>query len=342
MAEEKATSGFYDNLMGDGETAVVDPAAAAPEVDPSINTVIADAGAKAAAAEAEANKVAADKEVQDKIASDKEAQGAKTEDSPTSDDKVGDDKPLPFDQDSKWKAARAAEMRLEGVLEKYGFSSTEDMEAALESGESLKDVLGNRDAAQLVKDSETLAQARARQEEDRLTKLEGDESEAETISRLKQTNADLHRTNEEREVNRQQLLNTDQALSTFNDRLASNVELEEGLSVSEKSLLSLHLGIDNPINEVDIEDLPTVTKVTQTGIKQFKTLVTAIKQTAIDEYAAGKSKLAPITKATTGSDTQTVTKNKLPKNASVDETFDNMKADAHELFSSIDMEDFVG
>ena len=63
----------------------------------------------------------------------------------------GDDKtkPPPYDQDPKWKAARAAQAKFESILEKHGIDA-EDLDALLESGSSVADILGARDAKTLT------------------------------------------------------------------------------------------------------------------------------------------------------------------------------------------------
>jgi len=317
---------FYDNIMGEGE---VSP------TDSDVNTALANAGDEALAEDLQGQQAEEDLVSTDSTETIEE--GAKKEESPTSEEDEGTkEKTLPYDQDPKWKAARAAEKNLNDILEKNGFETTEDLEAALDSGKSLKELLGNRDASTLIKDSDTLAKAMEKQNSDRQRKMEEEESQDETIARLKRDNADLRDFNRKQEDERLASIDTNNALSTFNERVSGTIDAEEGLSSPEKTILGRLLGVDNPIDDVDISDLNAVSKEAKTGITQFKDFVKSIKQSAIDEYAKGNSSITPITKAQQGGEVKTVQPKKMAKNATVDETFDAAKSELVEIFSNAD------
>ena len=94
----------------------------------------------------------------------------------------------------------------------------------------------------------------------------------------------------------------------------------EGIPKDEAEVLKLHLGVDNPFNKVDLEDPKAVKEMIADSSKQFLKSIKAIKQQAVDEYAAGKSKIVPITGAEPDSVT-TTTKRKLPDDATIEDHF---------------------
>ncbi|KKM00638.1 hypothetical protein LCGC14_1802430 [marine sediment metagenome] len=318
---------FYDNLMGE-------------EGNADVNNALA--GASDEVTKALESEETPGQEVDSPPAKDTskpDEEGAKKEESPASEEnEVKKEKSPPYDKDPKWIAARAAEAKLTELLSKTGFETTEDLETALESGKSLKELLGSRDAKKLIADSETLSKAVQKRDAEKLSRMEEEETPEQTIARLKQDNDNLYDFNKKQEDEKIASLNTDRALSTFNERIASTVDGTEGLSDSEKSLLNQFLGVDNPLNDVDMEDLSEVSKLAKTGIKDFQGFVKNVRQQAIDEYAAGNSKLTPISKTENSGETPSVKKTNLSKDASIDETFDAAKSELLEIFANVGVE----
>ncbi len=71
---------------------------------------------------------------------------------------------------------------------------------------------------------------------------------------------------------------------------------------------------------IDLGDKAAIKKMAKENSIKFKTFLDGIRQSAIDEYSKGKSKFIPISSTETPAK-ESVTKKKLPDNASVDEMF---------------------
>lgn len=202
------------------------------------------------------------------------------------------DKPPPYDKDPKWIAARAAQKRLQDILEKHSITE-EEMETALEGGKTLRQIIGKKDAAQLVKDSEELAKVKSYWADQEAKKLRENETPEETIARLETENralADERRTAKERE---EALTEHEAVLATFNKDVLGIVDTVEGLNEEERGMLKMLVGMENPMDEVDIKDRGAVKKTAGSVAAAFSAFVTKVKQGAVDEYAAGKSRLKP-------------------------------------------------
>jgi len=199
---------------------------------------------------------------------------------------------LQFDKDPKWLAARAAEKSLTAILDDGGFESVEELNEALKAGMSLQQLLGDNDAAKLIKDSETLQKyneywARADAE-----KLEAKETPEQTIARLKEENKKVTDASRRSEQDRQSSEDGVRIIAAYDKEVTKVVEAAD-LSAEHIGIAAMLLGVDNPANKVDVEDVKAVRIMAKAGVDKFKAFVDDVRQQAVDEYAAGKSKLVP-------------------------------------------------
>lgn len=239
----------------------------------------------------------------------------------------GGEKPAPYDQDPKWKKARAAEAALDAILQDNGLLDIEELKAELAKGRSLSQILGPRDAKKVLEDAEYAARVRQHWDEEKKTKARANETPEDRVARLEKENEELRRSSDEFRTSVETREHAKQVVANFGsevDRVISAVVGETPLPAHEHDLLKLVLGVDNPANLIDIEDQVSVRKMAREGIGRFQTLVQKIKQAAIDEYAAGKSKLTVDTTKGGSANVQTGVerKSKLPENATVDQVFE--------------------
>ncbi len=260
-------------------------------------------------------------------ATDKAAEGS---DSAT--DKAKD-KALPYDKDPKWLKARAAEKVLESILSDHEYDSPEDLVKALQSGKSLKELIGAKDAKKLLKDSETLKMYEDHWDQEEKDKKRDEESADETIKRLEGDNKNLKEGQRKEKEDRDFQKAQKKALKRYGDEVSKHLD-REGIPKDEAEVLKLHLGVDNPFNKVDLEDPKAVKEMIADSSKQFLKSIKAIKQQAVDEYAAGKSKIVPITGAEPDSVT-TTTKRKLPDDATIEDHFADANAEILELVEQV-------
>lgn len=209
------------------------------------------------------------------------------------------EKPLPYDQDPKWKAARAAQASLNEILEAHGFESIEDLRASVKEGVTLKRLIGNKDAKQLLEDSSTLAQYKEYWAQKEAERLEEKETPEETIARLKKEIKGRDAASQKAKEDQASREADKQAVETYNSEIGKIVKAAE-LSKPVAELLTLYLGVENPMVAIDIADNTAVKTTATEEIKRFSQLVTAIKQEAVNDYAAGKSNLKPIAAASGG------------------------------------------
>lgn len=226
--------------------------------------------------------------------------------------------PLPFDQDPKWLSARAAEKQLTTILEQYGFDTAEDLEEALESGVSLQELLGDRDAESLIESADTLSRYEEHWSKQEREKTLENETEVDTITRQERENQELRDKLKRVDDTNRETAESKTLLKDFNSTITEVVK-NSSLPGPESEMAQLLLGVDNPMNIIDIGNKSEVGNTATTVLKKFSNFITDLKQTTIDEYVAGKSNITPISPT----DTPPATKPgaPIPENISVDDAF---------------------
>ncbi len=242
-----------------------------------------------------------------------------------------DEKPAPYDQDPKWLAARAAEKSLQEIL---GDSDIEDVEALkvmLRNGMTLTEILGDRDAKQLIQDADTLKKYKEYWADQERLKEEEDLDPDELADKYKKELANVKKQQADKETEAGRVTAAKTAIENYNGRIGNIIE-KQSFDEDTAEIAKMFLGVNNPFNDVDISDMKAVKDMATKGTERFTKFLDGVRQKAIDEYAAGKSKIIPIT-ATETPRGPGVEKKTLPKDASVEEVFASAKDELFELIS---------
>jgi len=211
------------------------------------------------------------------------------------------EKPKPYDQDEKWLSARAAEKTFNDILEKHDLDA-ESLEAALESGSTLKELLGARDLNKLTKDADELARVKAFWAEQDEEKLKEEEEPDETIGRRDETIKlkdkeiqELKDSHAREKAADKEANETKGNLKNYTNVAEKSVE-SVGLKGEDAEMAKEFLGIGNPFNEIDITDSKAVKESNKLSAEKFAKYLADRDQRAIDNYAKGKSDIIPISK----------------------------------------------
>lgn len=231
-----------------------------------------------------------------------------------------------FDAHPEWRTLKDTKDALSGILEENDYLNLEDLVSDLKTGQSLASLIGTADANRVQALMDKAQKWDAAEEywaEQESAKREKGETQEETIARLKQemqAEKDARRA----EIEGFQSKETTAAkLANFNKDVGDLVDLTESLSDAEKSVLKLHLGVNNPMDGVDIGDRKTVRAVAKDVITNYTGFIKSVKQAAIDDYVKGQSKITP-TPQPAGDQTPTVTKKtvEVKQGMSDEEAFD--------------------
>jgi hypothetical protein len=218
--------------------------------------------------------------------------GASDEGTPTS-TKAEGEKPPPYDQDPKWKAAREAERTLNTLLEEHGYTNVDDLKTALKTGTDAEKLLRGEDPEQVLKDAQEFRRLQQEREEEEARRLEEDELPEETVERLRKENQRLKSEREKQARAAADEQRSAQVLERYQRMVTDLVDKMDLGSKPERNLTLRLLGVENPIDALDIDDRQAVAQALREESPRIQEMIKAIRQHAVDEYAAGKSKLVP-------------------------------------------------
>lgn len=190
---------------------------------------------------------------------------------------------------AKYEAAVKAQEAFDAILEEHGYDDVSELREALDGDKSLKDLLGNRDAADIIKKAETLEKYEAHWQKQEEQKLLDEEEPDDTISRLQKENIELRKAENERLTKTKAEQDAENAINTFNTTVSAEVD-KSGLPKDYLEFASKYLGVDNPANEVDVGKKTEIRSFAKTGIKDIK----AFEQAVIKNYLAGKTEITKV------------------------------------------------
>ena len=224
--------------------------------------------------------------------------GQKASDTPTDEQDLGDDgKPLPFDQNPKWKSARQAEKTLNKLLEDNDVESIDDLVELVQSGRKVVGKVDPDSLDEIIDKASTLDRYNEHWNRERELEAEENEDPDERSERLRRENEQLKR---ERAM-RKAAEDNKRALETFEGQIKSGVsEALPDAPAGQVSFIEEFLTIGNPAVDVDITNKVAVNKAIRDGIKK----VEKFKQQIIKDYLAGKEKIIDVKPVDAGGITQ--------------------------------------
>lgn len=202
------------------------------------------------------------------------------------------EKPLPYDQDPKWKKARAAEKTLNEILEANDFLDPQDLLDTLEQGKALKEQLGESEVENLLAAQNELKELKAQLSKAENERRAENETPEEAYQRLEDENSQLR--DVIKGIRDQEAERVASAKSIENyEKNVNRVlnSLENPLNDDMREMALMLLGVNNSAITTDIDDVPAVRQMVKDNLTVFNSFVQKIQQDAIDNYAAGKSKL---------------------------------------------------
>lgn len=205
-----------------------------------------------------------------------------------------------FDKHPEWRGLKDTKTAVSEILEDNGYADFDELVSDLKTGRSLADLIGTSDANKVQSLLDKAQKWDAAEEywaEQEAKKLEKGETQEETIARLKKEKQELLDAQRTDRKSREAADNKAYHLSRFNDDVSDLVDSTADLTDVEKSILKLHLGVDNPMDEVDIADRKAVRTTAKDAIAKFTEFIKGVRQAAVDAYADGKSKITPTPQA---------------------------------------------
>lgn len=180
---------------------------------------------------------------------------------------------------------------VEEILDEYGLDSADELKEFIADLSGMKGKIGENDLDTLIENTKTLQRYQAQWAEQEEARKKENESPEETIARLEKEKKDILAKSAKNENRQKAAKAAENALAEFSDTVSSVASSAKELPKEYRPFLTEFMGVDNPINEVDITDKAAVRRLTKDGVKKLL----AFEQAVIKRYRAGKTEIPKVT-----------------------------------------------
>ena len=216
---------------------------------------------------------------------------AAPDDDKAKDDKAGkEDKKADKDSKGALSDAEDTTKAIQGFLEENDITSPDQLKELLD----LKARVGGADLDELEENSALLKKYQKHWAKEEESKREDDETPEETIARVKNEKANLEKALKSEQSRQEEAQESQELLKTFNNTVSSALEAEKDLPKEYLPFLKEFMGVDNPINEVGLDDKKSIKKIAKNSVKK----ILAFEQLAIKSYQKGKADVPAISTST--------------------------------------------
>lgn len=275
-----------------------------------------------------------DQSGQDTSADSQAADTSEGVDGDPSESDLPDKDTLPFDQHPKWQSARAAEKKVQEILDTHGYDTMDDLGSAIKAGNDLVELIGDYDAKKLVDEYKEFQNVKKFWADQDAAKREADEEPEGTIDRLKREKQELLDGIQQDKDDKVATKEGQRVLEEFDAAIRATASASPDASDTEKAMLTEFLGVDNEIAAVDPTDKAAVKRALSASTQRFNKYMSDVKQQVIDDYVKGKSEITPVSASDTSADTPSVTTESkpLPPDTTMDQANAAAKDELTEIF----------
>lgn len=239
-----------------------------------------------------------DNDVEDTTQQEIDADGAATDpnasDSESELDSDAEGKPDTDGADSEGKpAVRGAKdaQFMEDLLDEYGLENAEDLKDFISNLSDVAEKLQGEDIDDLLDNKALMVRYQQQWAAKEAATLEEKETPEETIARLKKEKQEMAQDAARQRSKQAQAEEAQRLLGSFNNTVHKTIRSIKEVPKEYRNFLSLFMGVDNPINDVDLADRGKVIDLTKKSAKMLMDL----EQAVIKRYLAGKAKVPAMT-----------------------------------------------
>lgn len=200
---------------------------------------------------------------------------------------------------------------IEGILDRFGLESPEELGTFIENLAGMKERLGDEDVEDLLAVKKQMLSYQAEWAKQEEAARREKETPEETIARLEKQNRDLTNQRAQQEQSAKERAQAKQLMTTFNKTVTGALKEHKDLPKYARSFLQEHFGVDNPMHDIDMADKAGIKKLVAEGAKKFEALRTAI----IEDYQKTGGPVPKMDPTTTPAPGQTGEKVKNMKDA---------------------------
>lgn len=169
---------------------------------------------------------------------------------------------------------------IEGILDRFGLDSPEELGTFIENLAGMKERLGDEDVEDLLAVKKQMLSYQAEWAKQEEAQRREKETPEETIARLEKQNKDLSNRQAQQEQSAKERAQAKQLMTTFNKTVTGALKEVKDLPKYARSFLQEHFGVDNPMHDIDMSDKAGIKRLVADGAKKFEVLRAAI----IEDY----------------------------------------------------------
>lgn len=199
-----------------------------------------------------------------------------------------EDKAPPYDQDPKWKAARAAEKQLQGLLKANDCDTVDELLELVDLGQAVMTRgLKPDQLDQIVEKATTLEKYEAYWKDEEEKRRRSEEQPDQTLQRVEREKKALEQRQRDDDNRKKLAEHAKMAAEAYDGEVKKIVDLTESVPEAERPFFYQFFGVDNPASQIDITDRKAVRQTVKDGLK----ILEDFKQSIIKNYLASKGEL---------------------------------------------------
>ena len=210
---------------------------------------------------------------------------------------------------AKTEAITKENALMKDVLLEYDLESPEQLGDFIKDLSTLKGKVGDADIDDLLDNKALMTKYQKHWAAQKATEQKEGETPEETIKRLEGELDVKDKAEQTAQSQSDDLKETKKAIEVFNATVAKAIKSASNVPEEYRSFLSLFMGVENPVNEVDLKDRGKIIELTKSGAKQLMDF----EQVIIKRYMEKKTDVPVVTTTT---DTTTEPGDKPIKNIS--------------------------
>ena len=201
------------------------------------------------------------------------------------------EEPKGYEKDPKYKAATQTKEFLDEVMEDYGLESPEDLRTFIDNLSQMKGKIADKDLDELLEKPNTLDKYQAYWADQEESKRREEEEPDETISRLEKQLKEERTRQDREEQTQKEKKQAEKAVQEYNSEIRSFLNKQDNIPKEYIPFVSKFMGVDNPSNEVDLDNKSEIRKMSKQLLKDFE----AFEQSVIKRYRDGKIEIPKVT-----------------------------------------------
>ncbi|MEJ5360144.1 MAG: hypothetical protein WHT06_15900 [Desulfobacterales bacterium] len=180
---------------------------------------------------------------------------------------------------------------IEAILDKYGLDSPEELKDFLDNLAGLREKLAGEDLEEILQNHKEMQKFRREWARAQREKLKEQETPEQTIERLERELAAIESERMKSAKEQKRAESAKRAVEAYYRTVRQAIQADESIPEDYRPFVEAFMGVESPVNDIDIEDRAAVRKAWKTwGAKMVKDF----EQAVIRRYRAGKAEIPKV------------------------------------------------